>query len=147
MTISGPDVAQAIASQVRQYIEGLDGFDAAWAREYENQRETFADQKNGEVETLEKELAAAQKKLANHFDALDKMHSCWSCTIKSSSPGRLWNLVPICLRWKRYNRLATEFSRLLPLILWSLLTQCEMRSLTVLYCLIDLPMVETFSPD
>ena len=73
MTISGPDVAQAIASQVRQYIEGLDGFDAAWAREYENQRETFADQKNGEVETLEKELAAAQKKLANHFDALDKI--------------------------------------------------------------------------
>jgi DNA invertase Pin-like site-specific DNA recombinase len=73
MTISGPDVARAVSTQVRQFIENMEGFDAEWVAEYQQQRESFASDKNGELESLQKELVATQRKLANQSDALEKI--------------------------------------------------------------------------
>lgn len=73
MTISGPDVAQAVSIQIRQFIENMEGFDAEWVAEYQRQRQSFSSKKHGELESLQKELASAQRKLANQSDALDKI--------------------------------------------------------------------------
>ena len=73
MTISGPDVAIAVSAQIRQFIESMEGFDAEWVAEYQRQRESFASEKNGELESLQKELVATQRKLGIQSDAMEKI--------------------------------------------------------------------------
>jgi len=73
MTISGPDVASAVSDQVREFIENMEAFDAEWVAEYQRQRESFASKKNGELESLQKELTTTKRKLANQSDALEKI--------------------------------------------------------------------------
>ncbi len=73
MTICGPDVAKAVSERIQQIIESLEGFDDAWAAEYERQRVAFSASKNGEVESLGKQLVATKRKLANQIEALDRI--------------------------------------------------------------------------
>ena len=73
MTISGPDVAKKVSDQIRQTIERMEGFDLGWVAEYEMQRKCFSKKKDGELESLQKELASTNRMLANQSAALDKI--------------------------------------------------------------------------
>ncbi len=73
ITISGPDVANAVTAQIHQFIIEMEEFDAEWVAEYERQRESLASAKNGELAALQKELLSTERKLANQSDALEKI--------------------------------------------------------------------------
>ena len=73
MTISGPEVAEAVAAQVKAEIERLKGFDAAWLQKYEEQYAKLAARANSEVSDLEKQLADEKRKLGNQHAALEKL--------------------------------------------------------------------------
>lgn len=71
MSVYGPDVARAVADQIRNFIQNMEGFDAQWLASYEEQRQQFSKEKNGLVNSLEKELASVQRKLSNQLGALE----------------------------------------------------------------------------
>ena len=70
-TISGPDVALAIATQLREFIQGMEGFDDAEAKEYEIQRKSFLNKTDEELKALRGSLESNKRKLANQMEALE----------------------------------------------------------------------------
>jgi hypothetical protein len=73
MTISGPDVAIAVAEYVRGLVHNLPEFDAEWVAEYEAQREARQLANNSRLKPLEAEIIAETRKLENLFGVLEHL--------------------------------------------------------------------------
>lgn len=73
MTISGPDVAKAVTAQIRQFIEGMKGFENAELVEYELQRKMFAAKSDKQLKMFQKELKSVERKILNLHETLEMM--------------------------------------------------------------------------
>ena len=75
MTVSGPDVATAVAAKIRELTEELTEFDELWVSEYEAQRTALLGQQNSELAEVRKELSSETRKLENLIGGLASIGS------------------------------------------------------------------------
>ena len=71
MTISGPDVAAAVSNQIREFIQNIEGFEDAQAKEYEQQRKSFASKAGDDLNVLRGKLVSNERKLVNQHETLE----------------------------------------------------------------------------
>ena len=65
MTVSGPDVAAAVGTRLRELVRELPEFDSTWVEEYEAQRDALLVDHNSQLGELQKKLSAETRKLEN----------------------------------------------------------------------------------
>ena len=73
MTISGPDAALAVSTQIRKFIQNMEGFEDNAEKEYQHQRKSFSSKASGEVKELKSKLTSNQGKLAKQIEAIEMM--------------------------------------------------------------------------
>lgn len=65
MTVSGPDVAAAVAAKLRALTRELPEFDSLWVKEYEAQRKELLGVHNSQLGKVRNELSTEMRKLDN----------------------------------------------------------------------------------
>ena len=73
LTVSGPDVALAVSSQIHNFIQNMEGFEDTAAKDYELQRKSFSSKVDDDLKELSGKLAATERKLANQIKAIEMM--------------------------------------------------------------------------
>ena len=73
MTVSGPQVASAVANQLLDRIRQLPNFDQEWMDAYEVEREERIESANGQLNSLRSELQSNQRKRENRVQLLDQL--------------------------------------------------------------------------
>jgi len=75
MTVSGPEVAAAVAERLRELVCDLPDFDSIWVTEYKAQRKSHLGEQDSRLKTLRKKLEAENRKLGKFLDALAEAES------------------------------------------------------------------------
>ena len=75
MTVDAAEVANAVASDIRELVRSLPSFDEAWVAEYESQRLTMLKTQNSELKRVQAELAKEERSVENLIGALAELGS------------------------------------------------------------------------
>lgn len=75
MTVDAVDVANAVASDIRELVRSLPSFNEAWVAEYESQRSTMLKTQNSELKRVKAELAKEERSVENLIGALAELGS------------------------------------------------------------------------
>lgn len=73
MTVSGPDVARAVAEQVHQRILELPEFDSEWVAAYEEERSQSIEANSRQLRSLKTELSEAKRRRENLLELLNRL--------------------------------------------------------------------------
>lgn len=85
MTVDAAEVANAVASDIRELVRSLPSFDEAWVAEYESQRLTMLKTQNSELNRVKAELAKEERSVENLIGALAELGSSPSVLEKIKS--------------------------------------------------------------
>lgn len=90
LTVDGPEVARAVAEQVRRHIESLPDFDAEWRRRVESEAKQLSREKNAELLRLQHQRDACERQIENLTGAIS--HSTNSRALVKSLEAKEQNL-------------------------------------------------------